>query len=117
MTAQTKLGELIGQPMSGVAFVHDYVEFHFDDRVLRALAFPTVALGKHSARFPDPGSRDALCAVIGSSVVNVEVRDHDSIELRFDGGAAIRVPLAAHARVGPEAAHYVSGDNQPIEVW
>jgi len=93
MTAQTKLGELIGQPMSGVAFVHDYVEFHFDDRVLRALAFPTVALGKHSARFPDPGSRDALCAVIGRSVVNVEVRDHDSIELRFDGGAAIRVPL------------------------
>jgi hypothetical protein len=117
MNGETKLGELIGQPMSAVSFVHDYVEFHFDGRVLRALTAPLIAFGERSASFPEPGSRDALCSVIGRNVVNVVVRDGDSIELRFDGDAAIHVPLAANARVGPEAAHFVSGDNQPIEVW
>ncbi len=117
MTVETKLREIIRQPMSAVSFVHDYVEFHFDGRVLRALSSPTIAIGESSARFPEPGSRDALCAVIGRNVVSVMVRDGDLIELRFDGDAAIRVPLAADARVGPEAAHFVSGDNQPIEVW
>jgi hypothetical protein len=117
MIADTKLRELIGQPMSAVSFVHDYVEFHFDGRIFRALTAPIVCGRGASIRFPQEGSRDALCAIIGRTVVNVIIQESETIELRFDGGEAICVPLSTDARVGPEAAHYMSGENQPIEVW
>jgi hypothetical protein len=117
MIADTKLRGIIGQPMSAVSFVHDYVEFHFDGKILRALARPSVHAQGQAAAFPEPGSRDALCSLIGKSVVNVIVREGESIEVRFDGSAAIKVPLSELARTGPEAAHFVSGNNQPIEVW
>lgn len=117
MIADTKLREIIGQPMSAVSFVHDYVEFHFDGRILRALSPPSLHAQGHVTTFPESGSRDAFCSLIGKSVVNVVVRERDSIEVRFDGSRTIKVPLSIPSRTGPEAAHFVSGDNQPIEVW
>jgi hypothetical protein len=117
MIADTKLREIIGQPMSAVSFVHDYVEFHFDGKILRALTRPSTHIRGQATIFPQFGSRDALCSLIGKSVINVIVREGESIEIRFDGSEAINVPLSAPARIGPEAAHFVSGDNQPIEVW
>jgi hypothetical protein len=103
--------------MSGVAFVQDYVELHFDGRILRALTKPSIAGGQGQFTFPDPGSRDALCELIGRSVVNIVVREGDFIEVRFDGTASVRVPLSKDARTGPEAAHFVPGEDLPIEVW
>ena len=93
MTA-TRIPELIGQQMSAVAFVQDYVELHFDGKILRALANPMVTVGGASFKFPGPGSRDALCALIGRTVVNVVVHEGDRIDLQFDGGALVRIPLA-----------------------
>jgi hypothetical protein len=49
--------------------------------------------------------------------VNVVVREGRDIELRFDGDASVQIPLAEEFRIGPEAAHFVPGENQPIEVW
>lgn len=117
MSAASRVFELIGQPMSGVAFVHDYVEFHFDGMILRALTNPKIVSGRGQFSFPGPGSRDALCDLIGRVVSSVSVRELDCIEVRFDGDAIVRVPLSQAERAGPEAAHFVQGENQPIEVW
>lgn len=117
MMTATRIPELIGQPISAVAFVQDYVELHFDGRILRALANPVATVGGASFKFPDAGSRDALCALIGRKVINVVVAEGGRIELKFDGGAFVRIPLAESERTGPEAAHFVPRENEPIEVW
>ena len=117
MIPETRLRDVIGRPVSAIAFVHDYVELHFDGPIVRALAAPCVRRGDVATNFPGCGSRDALCELIGRNVVNVIVREGEDIELRFDGDASVRIPLAEESRIGPEAAHFVPGENQPIEVW
>lgn len=117
MSDPSRLAEIIGQPMSAVSFVHDYVELHFDGKILRALTRPSVASDRDQLAFPEPGSRDALCELIGKRVVNVILRETECIEVRFGSNASVRVPLSDAERTGPEAAHFVPGDDQPIEVW
>lgn len=117
MIATTRLREIIGQPVSGIAFVQDYVEIHFDGKILRALARPHIRTDADSSVFPHSGSRDALCSLIGKSVLNVQVHETVEIELRFSGNTSVLIPLAERWRDGPEAAHYVPGENEPIEVW
>lgn len=113
----TSLDALRGEPLSGVAFVQDYVEFHFDGKILRALTHASISLKSHTFTFPDEGSRDALCSLIGRGVERVDVHEEDRIEVAFDDGSVLRVPLGSADRSGPEAAHFVPGENLPIEVW
>lgn len=114
---ETRMRELIGQPLSAVAFVHDYVELHFDDKIVRAFTPPRLCIDVVVVTFPQDGSRDALCQLIGRNVVNVLVREGEEIELRFDGTSSVQIPLGEKFKSGPEAAHFVPGENQPIEVW
>jgi hypothetical protein len=57
-------------------------------------------------RFGEPGSRDALCALIGAEVASVSVREGDRIALELRG-STLTIPLDHANRVGPEAAHFV----------
>lgn len=55
-----ELADLVGEEISAVCFVRDYVEVRFDGPILRALSHPVVVAADSVARFPEPGSRDAL---------------------------------------------------------
>jgi hypothetical protein len=113
----TALDSLMAEPLSGIAFVQDYVELHFDGRILRALSPPTLEYDGKPYRFPEAGSRDALCRLIGERVERVDVDDESRIAVVFMNGATVAISLRQSDRTGPEAAHFVPGDNQPIEVW
>jgi len=98
---------LVGEQLNTVAFVMDYVEFKFNGPVLRALTHPIIEVGGVRLRFPEPGSRDALCSLIGSEVASVEIADDDRIELRLASDRTLTIPLDRESRMGLEAAHYV----------
>ena len=115
--SEASIEAVIGEPLSGISFVQDYVEFHFDGKIVRSLTMPTVHLSNVRHTFPGAGSRDALCSMIGLMVDNVIVREGNEIEIAFSDRAYISIPLGSAARSGPEAAHYVPGPNQPIIVW
>ncbi len=106
---------LVGEQLNTVAFVMDYVEFGFNGPVLRALTNPVVEFGGRHYRFPEPGSRDALCALIGSDVSAVTIREEDRIELALDGDRRLTIPLDRASRRGVEAAHYLpaASDGRP----
>ena len=119
MTANRRhIESLVGEELSAVSFVRDYVEFHFDGPVLRALTNPIVCDAKAQHRFPDPGSRDALCGLIDSVVSQVTVEPGFAIELRFVRNTVLSIPLDDAARRGPEAAHFM-GEliHSPLDVW
>ena len=86
--------DLIGREVSGVAFVRDVVEFAFDGVVLRCDADPCVVIGEATYRFPKPGSRDALCLIIGSTVRDVALIDGRQFEFATSNGCRVRIPLA-----------------------
>lgn len=117
MHIESTLAQLIGEPIGAIAFVTDYVELDFNGPIFRCIAHPTLVCGAARFSFPGPGSRDALCSLIGDHPVSVEAIDDVSITLRMSGGCELTVPLdAEHAR-GGESAHFVPGLNKPIHVW
>lgn len=115
--SERSIESLAGEELSAVSFVRDYVEFHFDGPVLRALTDPRVELGGESAVFPARGSRDLLCALIGRTVRLVEARDGVHIRLTFEDGAQLTLPLDDASYVGPEGAHFQSTVTGPVQVW
>jgi len=89
------LKDLIGREISAVAFVRDYVEFHFDGPILRSRADPQVAVGEAVYCFPKPGSRDALCLVIGATVQSLDLDESRHLEFTTSNGCQMRLPLGA----------------------
>jgi hypothetical protein len=89
------LKDLIGREISAVAFVRDYVEFHFVGPILRSRANPQVAVGEAVYCFPKPGSRDALCLVIGATVQSLDLDEARHLEFTTSNGCRVRLPLGA----------------------
>ena len=89
-----KADELVGREVSAVAFVRDLVEFGFDGLVLRCDADQCVAVGEVAYRFPKPGSRDALCLIIGSTVLSVELIGGEQFAFTTSNGSRVSIPLA-----------------------
>ena len=115
---------LVGADLSTVAFVRDYVEFHFDGPVLRSLTDPVVQAGGRTVVRADEGWRDALCDLINATVLGVRIVDDVSIELDFSGedanpdaGRRLTVPLDQDSLVGPEAAHFMPADGPQSSMW
>jgi hypothetical protein len=100
-----------------VCFVMDYLELHFNGSILRALEAAVMETPGGRWIFPQFGSREAMCDLIGAIVVDVAVDDTRSIDLRLDGDRVFTIPLDAERGVGREAAHFVPGLNRPIAVW
>jgi len=100
---------LVGEQLNAVAFVMNYVEFTFNGPVLRALTDPIIEGDGLRHQFPEPGSRDALCSLIGSEVAAVLIKGEDRIQLKFSGERVLTIPLDPDSRLGRgvEAAHYV----------
>lgn len=117
MNSPSGITRLVGQPLSGVAFVQDYVELHFDGKILRSFMPMSVISGGVTRATPESGARDSLCALIGKKILDVVLQESKKIDLRFDGGSIVSIPLNEADRMNPEAAHFVPGENLPIEVW
>ena len=106
--ASSELDILVGEQLSAVSFVQDYVEFHFDGPVLRALRNPLVQTPHGRWQFPWPGSRDALCEPIGRDVLSVRFETGARIQLELEGGYQLTIPLDLASYRGPEAAHFIA---------
>ena len=87
--------DLIGREISAVAFAREGVEFHFDGPILRSRADPQVAVGEAVYCFPKPGSRDALCLVIGATVQSLDLDESRHLEFTTSNGCRVRLPLGA----------------------
>jgi hypothetical protein len=87
--------DLVGREISAVAFVRDGVEFHFDGPVLRSRTDPQVVIGEAVYHFPKPGSRDALCLVLGATVQSLSLDDSRYVEFTTSNGCRVRLPMGA----------------------
>jgi hypothetical protein len=115
-TPALRIFDLENEELSAIAFVRDYVELHFDGKILRALTSPSVVIGGGQFTFPGLGSRDALCSLIGRKLLKLTV-DASHARLAFEGGAVVRISLDASHHVGGEAMHFLFEPGGPLEVW
>jgi hypothetical protein len=108
---------LVGEPLNAVSFVMDYVELHFNGSYVRCLAPPVVERGGRVGRFPEPGSRDALCTLIGAEVRAIRAVDGGELRVEFSDGALVTVSLSHEGRDSPEALHFHNRDTGETQFW
>lgn len=92
--------EIVGASCVTVIFVRDYVQMKFETGAILTFVGSieiTDASGSHA--FPQPGSRDALCSLIGATVESADFWGEYWVQVRFAGGTTITVvtdPLVAN---------------------
>lgn len=87
------LAPIVGEELSSVEFIRDYVSLHFDGPRLDALNDPLVIVEKRVFTASEPGWRDALCERISATVVTASVGEAE-ITIMFDDLAEVHIPFA-----------------------
>ena len=88
---EKSLQVIIGEQLSAVTFVQDYVQLHFDGPRLTVFSHPVVMLGDKAFYWGKPGFRDALYNSIAQIVTEARVAYGDSISIKFADGSTIKI--------------------------
>lgn len=115
-----ELEDLAGWEVSGVCFVRDYVEFHFDGPILRCFGELAVVSGPVAHSHPSSGSHEALCSLINSTVTGATDLD-EALVLELDDRRLLRI-MKWSELAGPEIVNlvpFVDGRLDPSEmlIW
>jgi len=78
-----------GRVLRSVQFRQQSIELDFGGIRLSVLGNPVTVRAGERARYPDAGSRDALCAFIGDRVRSVRSPSTESVEVIFDSGGEL----------------------------
>ena len=100
---------LIGEMLSSVTFVMDYIQLGFGGPVLNVITLPAVLVAGKRFTFGDAGFRDALCNQIGRTVRAAFLKEGESAHIVFDDGAQISVSLRPEDYRSAEALIYYNG--------
>ena len=99
---------IVGEMMSSIEFVMDYVQLHFNNSTLTSFTYPLVHVDGKNLGQTDAGYRDAICALIGRYVARTETRPEEALKIVFAEGNEIEVSLREADSVGPEFAYFTS---------
>lgn len=80
---------VVGSRLTSVSFRERTVEFDFAGVVIEDEGGPVVLDGTQRFCYPEEGSRDALCRLIGSTVHRMRVTGPTDLELVLDNGAEL----------------------------
>ncbi len=105
------IDRIIGEELTSVEFVQDYVQLRFHRPTLTLFSWPVVRIAGEAFRFGEAGYRDRLCERIGRKVVAASFREDDAIRITFDDGAEFNVSLKLEDREGPETGYFTLGKN------
>ena len=107
-TVDGTFDELLGEQLSAVTFVQDYLQLWFDGPGINVMNPLTVTTPAGSITSWNPGFRDLLCAQIAKIVSAVERRAGEALVIKFHDGSSLLVSLREDDYQGPEA-YYAHG--------
>ncbi|GAB6010285.1 hypothetical protein [Dysgonomonas reticulitermitis] len=76
--------KLIGEQLSSVEFVQDYVQLHFDGPSLTLYIWPTVIINNKIFRYGDSLYRDMLCSLISNNITQIDIEQNRYLKLFFE---------------------------------
>jgi hypothetical protein len=110
------LGPIVGEQLTAVTFIHDYLQLQFDATLaMTLLVFPVLNVGDNRLSIGEPGYRDALCERIEKTVTHAYVRENEEMRIAFSDASSISVSLREADRIGPETVLFHNGPK--LWVW
>jgi hypothetical protein len=111
------LRQIVGEQLSGVTFVMDYLQLQFNPPpILSAFTPVTVRVGTTSWRSGDDQFRNRLCEQITKIVKSVKLREGDAFEIEFEDASTISISLNPNDYIGPEAVNFWGRQNGMIVI-
>lgn len=96
------VNELVGEDLSGVTFVRDYLQLQFNPPPMLNVYTPlTVRSGKESATFGESAFPNLLLAQIGKFVKSVELVPDEALDILFEDGSTTGSDFSLGAECGP----------------
>jgi hypothetical protein len=107
---------IVGEQLSAITFVMDYLQFQFEDKVLTAYNSPTLLHGESATKMGELGWRDAFCGLIAKIVSSVDFDDtEESLMISFADRSRLVISLIPESTC-PESVNF-NGRGCPMEVW
>ena len=75
--------KLVGEQLSSVEFVQDYVQLHFDGRTITVFIWPEIKIKNSIFRFGEIEYRNMLCNLIGIELEDLFLQDKAFLVLQF----------------------------------
>ncbi|MFL6689228.1 MAG: hypothetical protein ACJ8IR_03435 [Alphaproteobacteria bacterium] len=98
------LARLTGARLTSVQFVLSYLILGFDEKgALTTLVWPELVKGETRVEFGTQGYRDALCALIEKTAVQVTIERDETISIDFEEATEMRIPLQSYKGAGERA--------------
>jgi hypothetical protein len=97
---------LVGQELTAVEFVQDYLQLRFDGPCLTLFVWPDVFREEGSYAYGEPEFRNFLCALLGSNVTAATLEENEAIEVEFENGVILRASLREEDLDAPEAGQF-----------
>jgi hypothetical protein len=105
--------QIVGEQLSGVTFVMDYLQLQFNPPpTINAYTPVTVSSAGKSTVSGDDQFRNRLCEQITKVVKSSAIRNGLAFEIVFEDESVISISLKPSDYVGPEAFEFV-GRNKP----
>lgn len=104
---------VIGEKLSSVTFVMDYLQLDFDGNRFTLNLWPTLNVANSNYEFNDAGYRDKLCQLITEIVKKIVLVEDDSLLIEFETGNSIFISLDPNNPeiVTPEIVYFIATDN------
>jgi len=114
-TFNEALKQLIGEQLSSVEFVQDYMQLRFDGPCLTVYGeVHQIISSQSSVSWGQPGYRDTLCSLVAHQIRKAELLSDEKISLTFDNEFVWSMSLREEDRRGPEGLMYVDASNK---IW
>jgi hypothetical protein len=105
--------QIVGEQLSGVTFVMDYLQLQFNPPpTINAYTPVTVSSAGKTCLSGDDQFRNQLCEQITKIVKSVIVRDAEAFVITFEDGSTISISLNPSDYVGPEALEFIGREKQ-----
>ena len=85
--------KLIGEQLSSIEFVQDYLQIHFDDKNFIIYIWPIVYQDGNKYIFGEENFRNALCELIGLDIKDVVFKESERLKIIFDTKNIIEIDL------------------------
>ena len=104
--------QIVGEQLSGVTFVMDYLQLQFNPPPTINVYTPlTVRQDGLFFAWGDDQFRNKLCEQITKIVKSVEINDNEFFLIVFEDGSEISISLNPDDYVGPEVLHFWGRNN------
>ena len=91
------LPDLSGRSITAVKFLANSIVVELGVMRMELKGNPLVVCGSQRTRFPEVGSRDALCGLIGDKVESLRAPSTERVEIHFISGCELVIPRNAMA--------------------